>query len=71
MPQSRNPLSILTRQADGARFGLFATDDLGHPLLMAEQDEAGCFDLSTAERLSAAEAFDLLQQINGATNALN
>ena len=65
----RKLLSILIRQSDHVRFGVFETGDIRFPLLMAEQDRAGGFDFTKPEWVPFAEAFSILMQINGAAGA--
>ena len=63
MTETRKLLSIMVRQSDHVRFGVFETGDIVHPLLMAEQDHAGHLAFTKAERVPFADAFALRQQI--------
>lgn len=65
--EKRKLLTMMTRQSDDVRFGVFATNETAYPLLMVEEDDTGGFDFSTARRVPFAEAFDLLSQLNKAT----
>ena len=62
--QDRKLLSMVTRQADHARCGLFATDDAAHPLMIAEQNPDGGFAFATAYLVPLAEAVEIQAQLH-------
>ena len=64
-------LTTMVRQSDHVRVGVFATEDITHPLLIAEENGTGGFDLSGARRVPFGEAFSIRQQIASATRAIN